>query len=154
MWYVDVLGRYARLTRQIDFDATDDENRVVIRRGVDDELDGHLKVYAQLQVILDRVCLEIGRDEAPQQYAALVSCTYLPQIGFLTAVPMKSVAEGEEIHAAEAVYQHEGWTLHFSTDKTVFFKSRRMQELCVALSRYFATELTRAVTSTLAMCTT
>ena len=101
----------------------------MVRRGVDAELDEHRAVFDQLQVVLDRVCLEIGRDEVPKQYAALISCTYMPQIGFLTAVPVKIRGEGEQEHALEAVYQHERWTLHFSTDKTVFFKNARMHEL-------------------------
>ena len=101
----------------------------MVKRGVDEVLDEHRAVYDQIGVVLDRVCIEIGREEVPKQYAALIRCTYMPQIGFLTAVPLKHRPEDERGHPAEAVYQHERWTLHFSTDSTMFFKNQRMHDL-------------------------
>ncbi|CCG84549.1 protein of unknown function [Taphrina deformans PYCC 5710] len=112
----------------IDFDGSEAEERIMVKRLVDEELDRHKDVYDSLEEVLNKVCSEIAA-MIPNQYEDVVHCVYLPQLGFLTVMPAQETDAPTEPDQILPVWQSEEWTIHFSTEKSVYFKSEHMAEL-------------------------
>ncbi|ORY78537.1 muts domain V-domain-containing protein [Protomyces lactucae-debilis] len=122
----------------VDFDASQTEQRVVVQRGIDDELDQLKETYDSLDGVLnqERQRLSVA---VPQAYSASVQCVYLPQIGFLTAMPASgapttsgknSITSTMRLEAPVVpVWQDDSWIMSFSTAENVYFKTQRMTEL-------------------------
>uniref|UniRef100_A0A1I7Y7V4 DNA_MISMATCH_REPAIR_2 domain-containing protein n=1 Tax=Steinernema glaseri TaxID=37863 RepID=A0A1I7Y7V4_9BILA len=109
-----LVSTTAMLAEIIDFEASAKEDRFVVAKGVDAELDKSKAIHEQLPEILTRIAVEECRN------LDIVSCSvgYIPVIGFLLSVPVGvSIPEGQDL---DMVY---------CTDEVVNFKSPRMQEL-------------------------
>ncbi|EPB65737.1 hypothetical protein ANCCEY_15196, partial [Ancylostoma ceylanicum] len=78
-----LVETYAVLNAMIDFEESYAENRLVMRPGVDPELDRAKGLYRQLPSILTRV----AQEEASRFQAATCSVAYVPMIGYLVALP-------------------------------------------------------------------
>ncbi|KAJ3417023.1 MutS protein msh5 [Chytridiales sp. JEL 0842] len=107
----------------IDFDASRAEApRVVVKTGVDEELDERRRVYEGLDGLLSQVALEMVR-ELPPHFPTNLNVVYFPQLGFLVSYPLSdNLPTQEELTAHLFDFQ-------FSTNLTAFFKHPMMQDL-------------------------
>lgn len=112
----------------IDFDESEVEERIVVKRLVDDQLDDHKQVYDGIEQILNEACLELS-GFVPSAYIEQVRCIYLPQLGFLTVMPAVETCDRSDADHVEPVWQSEDWDFHFSTSQNVYFKSAKMVEM-------------------------
>ncbi|KAK0404987.1 hypothetical protein QR680_017741 [Steinernema hermaphroditum] len=110
----ELVSTTAMLAEIIDFEASAKEDRFIVAKGVDAELDRRKAIHEKLPEILTRIAVE----ECGNLDISSCSVGYIPVIGFLLSVPVSvTIPEGQEL---EMVY---------CTDEVVNFKSRRMQEL-------------------------
>lgn len=118
----------ALITDVIDFDESELEDRIVVKRLVDDQLDEHKKVYDSLEQILTEVCQELSTT-VPTELSDEVQCVYLPQLGFLILMPALAPDQQPNEDQVLPIWQGESWELHFSTEQSVYFKNDKMSEL-------------------------
>lgn len=112
----------------VDFDESEVEQRVVVKRLVDEQLDEYKLSYDGLEHILTKVCAQLT-PIIPAEFVDMVQCIYLPQLGFLVVVTaVKVTAQNEPIRP---VWSHQDWEFVFSTESSVYFKSNQMTELFV-----------------------
>ncbi|EPB73373.1 MutS domain V protein [Ancylostoma ceylanicum] len=109
-----LVETYAVLNAMIDFEESYAENRLVMRPGVDPELDRAKGLYRQLPSILTRV----AQEEASRFQAATCSVAYVPMIGYLVALPHDFQVENFE--DVEVIY---------STAHTLHAKDEAMRKL-------------------------
>ncbi|KIH45542.1 MutS domain III, partial [Ancylostoma duodenale] len=109
-----LLETYAVLNAMIDFEESYAENRLVMRPGVDPELDRAKTLYRQLPSILTQV----AQDESSRFKAATCSVAYVPMIGYLVALPHDF--QVEDFEDVEVIY---------STAHTLHAKDERMRTL-------------------------
>ncbi|KAL6736397.1 hypothetical protein Aduo_006754 [Ancylostoma duodenale] len=109
-----LLETYAVLNAMIDFEESYAENRLVMRPGVDPELDRAKSLYRQLPSILTQV----AQDESSRFKAATCSVAYVPMIGYLVALPHNFHVE--DFEDLEVIY---------STAHTLHAKDERMRTL-------------------------
>ena len=108
----------------IDFDESEFEQRIAIKRLVDDELDEHKTTYDGLESILDSARSEIVAG-VPREQADEVQCVYMPQLGFLVTVAGVEDETGE----MQPVWTEEGLTQLFRTEDCIYYKNSKMVEL-------------------------
>ncbi|CAG8489217.1 10316_t:CDS:10 [Ambispora gerdemannii] len=106
----------------IDFDESANENRVVVKLHIDEELDEMKRTYNGLDDFLSEVAREIATT-IPSEFASSLNVIYFPQLGYLITVPLKPEWKEEED------FQIEGLYYQFSTVTTVYYKNDRMREL-------------------------
>lgn len=99
------------------------QHRVVVKPGVDEELDRIKRSYDGLDHLLTEVS-KIMADHVPQG-SALLNIIYFPQLGFLIACRHDSGAgsssfDGEQI---------EGWGRVFANADVAYYKSPQMNEM-------------------------
>ncbi|KIH43089.1 hypothetical protein ANCDUO_26914, partial [Ancylostoma duodenale] len=109
-----LVETYAVLNAMIDFEESYAENRLVMRPGVDPELDRAKSLYRQLPSILTQV----AQDESSRFKAATCSVAYVPMIGYLVALP-------HDFH----VEDFEDLEVIYSTAHTLHAKDERMRTL-------------------------
>lgn len=112
----------------VDFDESEVEKRVVVKRLVDEQLDEYKTSYDGLEHILTKVCAQLT-PIIPPKFVNMVQCIYLPQLGFLIAVAAVKVPTQNE--PIRPVWSYQDWEFVFSTEDSVYFKSSEMTDLSV-----------------------
>lgn len=112
----------------IDFDESGVEERIVVKRLVDEQLDEHKDVYEGLEHVLYKSCTGIARS-IPSEFSELVQCVYLPQLGFLTVLPALAADKQDDPERILPIWQDVNWEVLFCTETSVYFKSAEMSEL-------------------------
>ena len=111
---------------KVDFAASSEMHRTVIKSGVDDELDAMKRTYDGLDDLLDRIAKDITAT-IPTVYSLKLNVIFFPQIGFLISVQLNPDTGRGEYEGGEREDQR--WTRIFSTDQSVYYKDSRMKEL-------------------------
>ncbi|KAI9006039.1 muts domain V-domain-containing protein [Gaertneriomyces semiglobifer] len=106
----------------IDFDTSLDEQRFVVKAGVDQDLDELKRTYHGLDSLLSEVAAEISTT-IPSEFANQINVIYFPQLGYLITIPLKTGMREQEDFEVEGLY------FQFCTASTVYYKSERMFEL-------------------------
>ncbi|KAG9792262.1 dihydroceramide delta(4)-desaturase, partial [Aureobasidium melanogenum] len=125
----DVLDRHSlqRLGRMIyeivDLDASTDQQRTVIKPGVNEQLDGIKIIYDDMEDMLTTKAVEISRS-LPAGVIVDLEVTYLPHMGFHVGV-LLDAATGQPVYDGRQL----GWQRTFNTEKMVYFKNAAMNEL-------------------------
>ncbi|EGG05517.1 uncharacterized protein MELLADRAFT_116742 [Melampsora larici-populina 98AG31] len=96
--------------------------RVIVKSGIDDELDELRESYAGLESQLDHLARKLSA-ETPFLSAPDFSIVYFPQIGYLCRVPRNS-----DHQEAEEPF-HDGWEFQFATDTHLHYKNEHMRDL-------------------------
>ncbi|KND00198.1 MutS family protein MSH5 [Spizellomyces punctatus DAOM BR117] len=110
------------VNKAVDFDASVNEGRVVVKPHVDDELDELKRTYHGLDDLLSQVAHEIS-DTIPKEFSTSLNVIYFPQLGYLITIPLKEgMTERED-------FVIEGLSFQFCTANAVYYKSDRMFEL-------------------------
>ncbi|KAK3747589.1 hypothetical protein QZH41_015825 [Actinostola sp. cb2023] len=110
------LPRIANLINKIvDFDESGEQNRFVVKPGVDPVLDEKKRTYNGLPDFMTKV----AREELNKLQASITECNviYLPQLGYLLAIPR--TADMKE----EKDFQMEGLEFVFLSNNMVYYKS-------------------------------
>ena len=108
----------------VDFDATKEQRRTVVRSGVDAELDQVKQTYDGIEYLLRQVTEHVAIS-VPAELDAKINVIFFPQIGFLIAF-VKHVDTGESIFNGP---EEQPWEQMFVTDSSVYFKNSDMKEL-------------------------
>ncbi|KAL2437052.1 MutS protein-like protein 5 [Exophiala dermatitidis] len=134
----DVLDRHSlqRLGRMIyeivDLDASTDQQRTVIKPGVNEQLDGIKIIYDDMEDMLTTKAVEISRS-LPAGVIVDLEVTYLPHMGFHVGV-LLDAATGQPVYDGRQL----GWQRTFNTEKMVYFKNAAMNELDEDLGDLYA----------------
>lgn len=94
-----------RLTPQIDWQESQRERRIVIRYGIDPELDAVRRQFDALPSMLARIADSL-LGTLPEGFTSSLVIVYFPQIGYLCATPVEDMAEDGRDRAPE------DWTFH------------------------------------------
>lgn len=78
------------LTAQIDWDESKIENRVIIRTGVDAQLDEHRRTLKSLPSMLAHIADSIV-PTVPPEFTSALYIVYFPQLGYLCGTPVQDV---------------------------------------------------------------
>lgn len=108
----------------VDFDESAEQQRTVVLRGVNDELDNLKQVYDGIENLLSEAARSIASKLPPNALPpdAQLNVIFFPQIGFLIAVPVDE-------QTGQGVYAGTLWERIFTTGATVYYKSPQMQEM-------------------------
>ncbi|KAJ3059989.1 MutS protein msh5, partial [Podochytrium sp. JEL0797] len=112
----------AHINRVIDFELSSAESKVVVKLGVDQELDELKHLYEGLDDLLSEVATETARS-VPPQFVDGLNVVYFPQLGYLITVALQSHMTTKES------FEIQGLLFQFCTTKHVFYKSDRMYEM-------------------------
>ncbi|KXJ15947.1 MutS protein-like 5 [Exaiptasia diaphana] len=116
------LPRIASLINKIvDFDESVEQNRFVVKPGVDPVLDEKKRTYNGLPDFMTKV----AREELNKLQASITECNviYLPQLGYLLAIPR--TADMKE----EKDFEMDGLEFVFLSNNMVYYKSQSTKEL-------------------------
>lgn len=108
----------------MDFEASAEQHRIVVKPSIDEELDEKKRVYDGIDDFLTEVARHIAVT-IPEGLPTVVSVIFFPQIGFLIAMPMdpdtrRSLWEGSN---------NDVWERMFASEAVVYYKNDRMKEL-------------------------
>jgi DNA mismatch repair protein MSH5 len=106
----------------IDFEASKDKKRTIVREGVNDELDEARRTYYGIDDMLAEVAGHIAHG-APAGLAATLNLMFYPQIGFLICI-------GHEEHEIPVTFdEHDPWEKMFTSGQQTFYKNSDTAEL-------------------------
>ncbi|XP_032221965.2 mutS protein homolog 5 isoform X2 [Nematostella vectensis] len=105
----------------IDFDDSTEQNRFVVKPGVDPALDERKRTYNGLPDFMTKV----ARKELNKLNPSIVECNviYLPQLGYLLAVPRTTEMKEEKD------FEMDGLDFVFLSNNMVYYKSASTREL-------------------------
>ena len=112
------------IVNTIDFEASQEHRRTIIRPGVDEELDEAKRTYDGIESLLSQVTEHIS-GQIPALLNAHVNVIFFPQIGFLIACQV----EGETGRSIYEGPEDKPWEKMFNTEDSVYYKNANMQEM-------------------------
>ena len=123
----DVLARIGRtIGETIDFDQSQSNGQLVIKFGVDPQLD---RVKRQSDG-MDNLMIEVAKDlvrTLPRSTAKfLKSCTFFPHLGFLIALELDGHWNADLVDLA---YDQGSWECVFTADGITYYKDDHMRAL-------------------------
>jgi DNA mismatch repair protein MSH5 len=112
------------ITEMIDFEASKDEGRTIVRPGVDAELDEIKRTYDGIEDLLHKVTDHIA-NIVPAELNAKINVIFFPQIGFLIASPV----DGENGVGVFEGPENDPWEKMFVTEAAAYYKNSNMREM-------------------------
>lgn len=108
----------------VDFEASKEYRRTIVRPGVDNELDEAKQTYDGIESLLSKATEHVA-NQVPALLNAQINVIFFPQIGFLIAC---RIDEGTD-HGVYEGPDNEPWERMFATDLAGYYKNPNMQEL-------------------------
>lgn len=113
----------------VDLDSSIDQNRTVVKRGVNERLDETKNIYDGMGDLLSRTAANIART-LPEHIANKLNVIYIPQLGYYITMPMdpdtgRPLFEGDP----DDIESGGLWEQVFTTENQVYFKDARMREM-------------------------
>ncbi|KUL91366.1 hypothetical protein ZTR_01674 [Talaromyces verruculosus] len=107
---------------RVDIEDSQEQQRTVIKQGVDRDLDLLKDRYSGLDGLLKQVAIDVA-STIPENLQIEVNVIYFPQLGFNIAIPFDDTGR--------AAYTGSGgtWEQLFTTENRAYFKDERMREL-------------------------
>lgn len=107
----------------VDLEASIEQHRTVVKRGVNDHLDEIKDVYESMDNLLSKAAVEIAKT-LPAGLGPNLNVIYFPQLGYHITVPL-------DAETGQAVYDggDRPWERMFTTQNQVYFKDDRMREM-------------------------
>ena len=102
--------------------AASQSGRVIVKWGVDADLDRHKEAYEGLRSFLDAVAKTVAQDLHPFAYA--LSVDYYPQLGYFVTIGISYFNDHLTTNLPNPSYQYQ-----FKSDEKLFYKNARMREL-------------------------
>nr|POE47349.1 dna mismatch repair protein msh5 [Quercus suber] len=117
-----VIGKMVSDT--VDFEATKEQGRTIVKPGIDDELDEAKRTYDGIEDLLSQVAEHIA-GQVPMQLDSGINVIFFPQIGFLICIKIdrstgRGMYEGSE---------SDPWDRMFATQDNVYYKNGNMTEM-------------------------
>ncbi|KAF6234396.1 hypothetical protein HO173_007429 [Letharia columbiana] len=119
----------------VDFVASADMHRTVVKSGVSAELDNMKRTYDGIEDLLNLTSQEIAAT-IPAIFSLDLNVIFFPQIGFLISIPLNPDTGRGDWEGGEIQDQH--WDRIFSTATRVYYKDFRMRELDETLGDMYA----------------
>ncbi|KAF2460904.1 muts domain V-domain-containing protein [Lineolata rhizophorae] len=116
------LGR--KISAVIDFEASDEQSRTVVMRGIDAELDNMKRTYDGLESLLAQVNEHIAQ-RVPANPPIETNVVYYPQVGFLVVVPLDEET-GDGVYSGNP---RDPWERVFSTENMVYYSTSETAEM-------------------------
>lgn len=106
----------------MDIDESEEQQRTIVKPGIDRELDKLKDAYSGLENLLKQIATEIA-SEIPPSVDIDVNVIYFPQLGFNVAIPFDQ--------AGQPAYSggEQNWEQIFTTENRVYFKDDRMKQM-------------------------
>lgn len=113
----------------VDLELSIEQNRTVIKRGINDELDEIKNTYDGMDELLSTAAWEIART-LPAHIAPKLNVIYFPQLGYHITVPMDP-ATRQPVYEGDPEDAEGGgmWERMFTTENQVFLKDARMRAM-------------------------
>jgi DNA mismatch repair protein MSH5 len=113
----------------VDRDSSIAENRTVVKRGVNDQLDEIKNVYDGMDDLLSETAREIAQT-LPDHIALKLNVIYFPQFGYHITMPIDPDT-GHSLYEGDADDPDSGgrWQTMFTTGNQVYLKDTRMREM-------------------------
>lgn len=112
---------------QIDYVASAELHRTVVKPGVNDVLDEMKRTYEGIEDLLNQAAHDIANN-IPPQYSLDLNVIFFPQIGFLITMPIIDTETGRSGYEGGA--GDDGpWEWMFSTEERVYYRDARMMQL-------------------------
>jgi DNA mismatch repair protein MSH5 len=113
----------------VDLDPSILQNRTVVKRGLNEELDDMKDVYDGMDDLLSKTAIEIACG-LPDEIAAKLNVIYFPQLGYHITLPMDPNT-GQPIYEGEENDRGGGgrWECMFTTQNQAYFKDIKMREM-------------------------
>jgi DNA mismatch repair protein MSH5 len=113
----------------VDLDSSIEQNRTVVKRGVNDQLDDIKNIYDGMGDLLSRTAIDIARN-LPDHIAVELNVIYVPQLGYHITLPLdpdtgQPVYEGDPDDAAGGGR----WERMFTTEHQACLKDARMRAM-------------------------
>ena len=110
----------------MDFKASAEAHRTVVRRGIDAELDNMKQTYDGVNDLLSRAARAVA-DTVPEHFSLDLNVIFFPQIGFLISMPLDErtgagTYEGQDDEGGT-------WDKMFTTGVRAYYKDFRMREM-------------------------
>jgi len=107
----------------VDLEASDEQHRTVVKRGVNDNLDRVKDVYDGMEDMLSRTAREIS-NTLPLGVEVTLNVIYFPQLGFHITVPIDETTNQPTYDGGS-----EAWERMFTTKNQIYFKDARMRAM-------------------------
>ena len=114
------VGR--NISETVDFEASVEQMRTAVCQGVDTELDNRKRMYQGIDDLLSKIAEEL-RNDIPMGLPDDLKVVYLPQIGFLIALP-------KDKEAGTALFEgldDQIWEKMFASEDLVYYKDDKMR---------------------------
>ncbi|KAJ3031736.1 UNVERIFIED_CONTAM: MutS protein msh5 [Siphonaria sp. JEL0065] len=111
-----------QINNVIDFEASSTETNIVVKLGIDQELDELKRLFDGMDDLLSNVAHEVAKT-IPDNLSDWLNVIYFPQLGYLITIPLQSHMTSQESFIIP------GLDFQFCTAKTVFYKSEQMYEM-------------------------
>ena len=113
----------------VDRESSIEQNRTVVKRGVNDQLDDLKDVYDGMDDLLSRTAIDIARN-LPDHIAMKLNVIYFPQLGYHITMPL-------DPHTRQPLYEGDPddpasgsrWDRMFTTENQVYLKDARMRAM-------------------------
>ncbi|OKL60144.1 hypothetical protein UA08_04558 [Talaromyces atroroseus] len=120
---VSSLRSVGRIIYQtVDIEDSQEQQRTIIKQGVDRELDLLKDRYNGLDGLLKQVAVDVA-STIPEELQIEVNVIYFPQLGFNIAIPYDQ--RGQAAYTG----RNESWEQVFTTENRAYFKDERMREM-------------------------
>lgn len=107
---------------QVDIDDSQEQQRTIIKHGVDRDLDLLKDRYNGLDGLLKQVAIDVA-SIIPANLQIEVNVIYFPQLGFNIAIPFDNTGRAAYIGSGGT------WEQIFTTENRAYFKDERMRQL-------------------------
>ncbi|KAI9350743.1 muts domain V-domain-containing protein [Obelidium mucronatum] len=112
----------SQINTVIDFESSNTETNLVVKLGVDQELDDLKRLFDGMDHLLSNVAHEIAKS-IPDEFSDSLNVIYFPQLGYLITIPLQSHMTSQESFIIP------GLDFQFCTKQTVFYKSEQMYHM-------------------------
>lgn len=108
----------------VDFEASQEQRRTIVRPGVSDELDEAKRAYDGIEDLLSQAAEHVA-NEVPANLDSKVNVIFFPQIGFLISIRLSE-------HTGTGVFEgtdQDPWEKMFATESNAYYKNILMGQL-------------------------
>ncbi|KAK5234240.1 hypothetical protein LTR47_004831 [Exophiala xenobiotica] len=137
---VEVLDRHSlqRIGRVIhetvDVELSNEQQRTVVKRGINEQLDEVKDVYDGMDEILSEKAIQIAKSVGLNIELNVI---YFPHLGFHVTIPLDETTH-EPSSDASTQASALGWQHMFTTDRQVYYKDQTMREMDEELGDLYA----------------
>ncbi len=113
----------------VDFESSIDQNRTVVKPGVNEQLDETKTMYDGMDGLLTRTAIDIARN-LPRHIGEVLTVIYVPQLGYHIALPLDP-ATGQAIYEGDPDDVAGGgrWERMFTTENQAYLKDGRTRAM-------------------------